>query len=134
MLDAAIRAAVSSWRCRSGTLSDMMSAMTPSSGRVRHSVLLAFKQGTTSGAVETIANGFLHLRDEIPTIRGIEWGSDISPENRQGGHTHAFLVTFDSEADRDAYLPNPARKAFLAGVLRPHLEMATVLDYVACEG
>jgi hypothetical protein len=39
-----------------------------------------------------------------------------------------------SEADRDAYLPHPARKAFIANVLRPHLEKVTVLDYVVREG
>ena len=112
----------------------MMSDMTPSSGRVRHIVLFALKQGTTSEDVETIAKGFVHLRDDIPQIRSIEWWHDISPEYRQGGHTHAFLVTFDSEADRDAYLPHPARKAFLSDVLRPHLDRATVVDYVAREG
>ena len=55
----------------------------------------------------------------------------MSPEGRQSGHTRAFLVTFDSPADRDAYLPHPARRAFLSHVLKPHLEKATVVDYVA---
>jgi hypothetical protein len=103
-------------------------------GRVRHVVLFGLKPGTTGEHVDAIARGFLRLRDEIPQIRGLEWGSDNSPENRQAGHTHAFLVTFDSAADRDAYLPHPARMAFLSNVLRPHLEKATVLDYVAREG
>jgi hypothetical protein len=55
----------------------------------------------------------------------------MSPEGRQGGHTHAFLVTFETAADRDAYLPHPARQAFLTHVLKPHLEKVTVVDYVA---
>jgi hypothetical protein len=101
--------------------------------RVRHVVLFAMKEDTTRETTEAITKAFLRLADQIPQIRGIEWGSDISPERRQAGHTHAFLVTFDSEADRDAYLPHPARRAFLSDVLRPHLEWATVLDYVARE-
>jgi hypothetical protein len=105
-----------------------------SSGRVRHVVLFALKPGTSSEDIETIAERFVQLRNDIPQIRSIEWGSDISPEKRQGGHTHAFLVTFESEADRDAYLPHPARQAFLSQVLRAHLERATVIDYVAREG
>jgi hypothetical protein len=103
------------------------------SRRVRHIVLFGFKPGTTPEDVETIAKGFLRLRDAIPQIRSIEWGSDISPEGLQGGHTHAFVVTFDSEADRDAYLPHPAHQAFISELLRPHLEKVTVLDYVPRE-
>jgi hypothetical protein len=101
--------------------------------RVRHVVLFGLKEGTTRESLEAITKAFLRLAEQIPQIRGIEWGSDISPEQRQGGHTHAFCVTFDSAADRDAYLPHPARRAFLSEVLRPHLERATVLDYIARE-
>lgn len=102
--------------------------------RVRHIVLFALKPGTTPEDVVAISQAFMRLREDIPQIRNLEWGRDIRAEDRQGGHTHAFLVTFDSEADRDAYLPHPARKAFIANVLRPHLEKVTVLDYVVREG
>ena len=44
-----------------------------------------------------------------------------------------FLVTFDTPADRDAYIPHPAHEAFVAQ-LEPHLDKATVVDYVARAG
>lgn len=98
---------------------------------VRHIVLLSFRQGTSEQTIAAIGAAFLGLQHEIPQIHAIEWGEDVSPEGRQGGHTHAFMVTFASERDRDAYLPMPPRQTFIADVLRPHLEKATVVDYVA---
>jgi hypothetical protein len=108
--------------------------MNEAPGSVRHVVLFKLKDGTSPQTIRRIEAAFAALRDQIPHIRGLEWGEDMSPEGRQGGHTHAFLVTFDNPADRDAYLPHPARKAFLAEVLRPHLDQVTVVDYVARVG
>jgi hypothetical protein len=96
-------------------------------------VLFNLREGTTAETIREIEAGFARLGEQIPQIRELEWGTDVSPEGRQAGHTHAFLVTFDTLADRDLYLPHPARKAFLADVLRPHLEKATVVDYIARE-
>lgn len=98
---------------------------------VRHVVLFKLKEGTTPSTVHRIEAAFTALRDQIPQIRALECGADVSSEGRQGGHTHAFLVTFDTLADRDLYLPHPARQAFLLEVLKPHLEKVTVVDYVA---
>jgi hypothetical protein len=44
------------------------------------------------------------------------------------GHTHCFILTFNSEADRDSYLPHPDHKAF-GELLGPCLEQVTVVDY-----
>jgi len=38
------------------------------------------------------------------------------------------VVTFSSEADRDAYLPHPAHQEFVA-LATPHRERSLVLDY-----
>jgi len=99
--------------------------------RVRHVVLFKLKDGTSAETIHEIETAFAGLRSQIPQIRELEWGDDISPEGRQAGHTHAFLVTFDTPVDRDIYLPHPARTAFLANVLKPHLDKVTVVDYVA---
>jgi hypothetical protein len=103
------------------------------SPRVRHVVLLKLKDGTTAETLHAIEAAFAGLRSQIPQIRELEWGTDMSPEGRQAGHTHAFLVTFATTVDHDMYLPHPARKAFLADVLKPHLDKVTVVDYVARE-
>ena len=51
-----------------------------------------------------------------------------SPEDLDQGYTHAFLLTFPSEADRAAYLPHPDHVAFTE-VVGPHVDAVHVVDY-----
>ena len=97
---------------------------------LRHVVLFKFKDGTKPEDIKAVEDGFKALPGKIPTIRGFEWGTNVSPENKSQGFTHCFLVTFASEADRDAYLPNPAHKEF-AGKLGPFIDKVLVIDYWA---
>ena len=46
------------------------------------------------------------------------------------GHTHAFVLTFASEAERDAYLPHPKHQEFVQWV-GAFVEKALVVDYWA---
>ncbi len=98
--------------------------------KLRHLVLLGFKQGTTDGKVQALIRQFVDLSDKIPQIKSLEWGEDVSCEGLQNGHTHAFLLTFDSEQARDIYLPHPDHVA-LADAVKPHLGTVTVVDYWA---
>ncbi len=107
-----------------------VSASASALGKVRHVVLFKFKDGSSPAQIQEIVAAFAALPQQIPQIRGFEWGTDMSPEGLQQGLTHAFILTFDSAADRDAYLPHPAHKAFV-DVLKPHLDKVTVLDFVA---
>ncbi|MGA2033032.1 MAG: Dabb family protein [Thermoguttaceae bacterium] len=104
----------------------------PNLGKVRHIVLFQFKEGTTPEQVKAIENAFRALPQKIPLVAGFEWGTNMSPENRAQGFTHGFLLTFKTPADRDAYLPHPAHKAF-GKLLGPHLEKVLVFDFVAKE-
>ncbi len=104
--------------------------MTQPNQYLRHVVLFQFKEGTAEEDVRRVADAFRALPAQIDAIHDFEWGTDVSVEGKTEGYTHCFLVTFRSEADRDAYLPHPAHKAFGA-VLRPHLEKALVIDYWA---
>ncbi len=45
------------------------------------------------------------------------------------GFTHGFLITFDSEESRDAYLPHPIHEQ-AKDVVVPRLERAIVFDFV----
>jgi len=101
-------------------------------GRLRHVVLFKFKDGAPAEAVAQIEREFALLKDRIPGIRAFEWGTNVSPEKLDQGFTHCFVATFDDAAARDAYLPHPAHKAFV-DLLKPHLEKALVVDYVARE-
>ena len=95
---------------------------------LRHVVLFGFEEGTTPDEVKAIEKKFASLPSEIPFIKAYEWGLDCSPEGLQKGHTHCFLVTFESEADRDAYLVHPAHKD-LGKLLSGKLKNVTVVDY-----
>jgi hypothetical protein len=59
----------------------------------------------------------------VGTVRSFEWGTNNSPEGHDKGFTHCFCLTFDTEADRDAYLPHPAHIAYG----QSHVEAADVL-------
>lgn len=95
---------------------------------LRHLVLLKFKSDTSPATIAEITAAFHALRTAIDTVRGLESGTDVSPEGLAKGYTHAFLLTFDDAAGRDHYLPHPAHQAFVAQ-LQPLLEDVLVLDY-----
>jgi hypothetical protein len=95
---------------------------------LRHVVLFGFKSTSSPQDVEKIVTAFQTLPGNISEIKGFEWGVNSSPEGLNQGLTHAFTVTFHSDADRDAYLPHPAHQEFV-GLLGPHLDKVTVLDY-----
>lgn len=95
---------------------------------LRHVVLFGFKPTSSPEDVQKIVEAFGALKGKISEIKDFEWGVNSSPEGLNQGLTHAFTVTFHSDADRDAYLPHPAHKEFVE-LLGPHLDKVTVLDY-----
>ena len=95
---------------------------------LRHVVLFKFKDSSTDEQVKQIEDAFCALPDKVDAIYDLEWGTDVSVENRQQGFTHCFLVTFLSEDDRAKYIPHPAHKAF-GELLGPHLDKVLVIDY-----
>ncbi len=103
-------------------------AKTMKSSSVQHIVLFKFKSETTAEKVKEIVAAFEALPSQIKQIKGFKWGTNNSPENLNKGLTHAFILTFDSEKDRDAYLPHPAHKAF-GGIVGPWLADVTVVDF-----
>ena len=98
--------------------------------KLRHVVLFGFNENVTPDEIKAVEAAFKALPDQIKSIKSFEWGTDISPEGLQKGHTHCFFLTFDSEKGRDKYLVHPAHKAFGA-MLGDKLSTVTVLDYWA---
>ncbi|QNN25401.1 Dabb family protein [Planctomycetales bacterium ZRK34] len=99
-------------------------------GLYRHVVVFRYKKDATDEQIQQINEAFAKLPEQIDTIRGYEWGTNVSPENLADGFTHCYLVTFDSADDIKGYLPHPAHQAFVKK-LRPILDKAFVIDYVA---
>jgi len=96
--------------------------------QLRHVVLFGWKAGADTAAINHVVAAFKALPSQITTIKSFEWGVNNSPEHLNQGLTHCFVLTFDSEKDRDAYLVNPAHKAFTQ-LLPNIMEKVTVVDY-----
>jgi hypothetical protein len=99
-------------------------------GKYRHVVLFKFKDDAPAEAVKRIELAFGALKGKVDLIRDFEWGKNVSPEGLSQGFTHCFFVTFDSKEDLEKYLPHPEHQNFVA-LLKPHLDKALVVDYVA---
>lgn len=97
---------------------------------LRHVVMFGWKAGTSTADIDKVVTAFKNLEHKIALIKSFEWGTNNSPENLNNGLTHCFILTFDNEADRDAYLIHPDHKAFGA-ILNPIPDKITVLDYWA---
>lgn len=97
---------------------------------LRHVVLFKFKDASSAEDIKKVETAFGTLPSKISQIKGYEWGTNNSPENHNEGFTHSFVLTFTSEADRDAYLIHPEHKAF-GKVLGPHLDKVLVIDFWA---
>jgi len=96
---------------------------------VRHVVCLKFKEGTKAEEIKKVETAFRDLKNKIPDlILSIEWGTNVSRENRDKGFTHLFFLTFATERDINAYIVHPDHKAFGA-LLGPVLDDVFVFDY-----
>ena len=98
------------------------------SGSLRHVVLFKFKDSSTTQDIDKVIAAFEALPEQISQIKAFEWGLNNSPESLNQGLTHAFLLTFSSEKDRDDYLVHPDHKKF-GSIVGPHLEKVVVVDY-----
>jgi uncharacterized protein YnzC (UPF0291/DUF896 family) len=97
---------------------------------LRHVVLFSFKSTSTAADIKIIEEAFRALPGKIKEIKDFEWGTNNSPENLAQGFTHCFFVSFNSEKDREIYLPHTDHKAFVA-IAGPHIDKVLVLDYWA---
>ncbi len=98
--------------------------------QVRHVVVFKYKAGATEAQIKEVTDAFRGLQDKIPGIVAFEHGVNDSPEGKNLGFTHVYLLTFENAQARDEYLPHPDHKKFgeLLGKLGV-LEDAFVVDY-----
>ncbi len=97
---------------------------------LKHAVFLKFKDDAPAEGVKAVEEAFAALPSKIDTIKAFEWGTNNSPEQHNDGFTHCFMVTFNSEDGRAAYLPHPEHTAFVE-VLKPVMEKVRVIDFWA---
>jgi len=98
------------------------------SSKLRHVVLFKFKETSTEADIKQVEDAFNALPSKIDVIKDYEWGLNNSPEGLNKGLTHCYFITFDSEKDRDTYLPHPDHLAFTE-IAGPHIADVVVVDY-----
>jgi len=98
---------------------------------VRHVVVFKYKAGATEDQIRQVTDAFRDLKRKIPGIVSFERGVNNSPEGKNLGFTHVYLLTFEDAKARDAYLPHAEHKKFgeLLGKLGV-LESVFVVDFV----
>ena len=93
-----------------------------------HVVSLKFKEGASKDQIKQVEEAFAGLKEKIPGIAVMTWGTNVSPEKHDKGFTHCFILGFQTEKARDEYLPHPDHKAF-GKVLGPVLADVFVIDF-----
>lgn len=99
-------------------------------GTLVHMVSFKFKPEAGEAKIKEVETAFAALKEKIPQVVSLEWGTNVSPEKLDKGFTHGFILTFNSAADRDAYLVHPAHEAF-GKLVGPTLADVFVLDFQA---
>jgi len=98
--------------------------------KLLHVVSFKFKDSASPEAIKKVEEGFRALKEKIPTMVNLEWGTNVSKENHNKGFTHCFIVTFKNEKDRDGYIVNPDHQGFAKSLGRV-LEDVFVIDFWA---
>lgn len=105
-------------------------AENPLEKELKHAVFFKFKKDAAPEDITKVEDAFAALPSKIDAIKGFEWGINNSPERHSQGFTHCFMVSFDSEEGRAAYLPHADHQAFVK-ILEPVLDAPRVLDFWA---
>ena len=103
---------------------------TPKKAKLHHVVAFKFKDTATPSQIKEVEEAFRGLKTKIPQVAKLEWGTNVSPEKRDKGFTHAWIVSFKNEKDRDLYLEHPAHKEF-GKLVGPVFADVFVIDFWA---
>ena len=112
------------------SLCSVAAAGSSKNAKLRHVVAFKFKDTATKGQIKAVEDAFRALKTKITEIKSLEWGTNVSPEKHDKGFTHAFILTFTSDKDRDVYLVHPDHKKF-GQLVHPLLADVFVIDFWA---
>ena len=98
-------------------------------GKVHHVVCFKFKTSATPDDIRKVEQAFSALQEKVPGIESLKWGTNVSPEQRNKGFTHCFILTFKTQKDRDTYLEHPDHKAF-GKMVGPYIDDVFVIDFL----
>ena len=75
--------------------------------QIQHMVLFNFKPEVSPKKIAELFNQLAELQHKVAGMTYFAGGPYSSSEGLNQGYTHGFLMTFESVAARDAYLPHP---------------------------
>jgi hypothetical protein len=96
--------------------------------KVKHIVLLKFKEGTTEEQITKFFEELLDLSETVPGIDDYVSGTNCSSEGYNQGMTHGFIMTFSDAAARDAYVVHPEHERVKA-ILLTMAESVLAFDF-----
>jgi hypothetical protein len=112
------------------TLPAMAATSKKAKGHLRHVVSFKFKESASKDDIRKIEDSFRALKAKVPQIAALEAGLNNSPEGLNKGCTHAWILTFNTEKDRDEYLVHPDHKEF-GKLVGPLVADVFVIDFWA---
>lgn len=98
--------------------------------KVHHIVLFKFKAQVQKETVDKIFAELEGLKSLISGITYFAGGPYSSDEGLNQGYTHGFLMTFESAAARDSYLPHPEHERVKEMII-PNLDSVVAFDFEA---
>jgi len=98
--------------------------------KLQHVVSLKFKAAASPEDIKKVETAFAALKQKIPEIVSLEWGTNVSKEKKDKGFTHCFILSFKSEQDCDTYIAHPEHKAFVK-LVGSVLDDVFVIDFWA---
>ena len=96
--------------------------------QVKHYGVFEFKPEVSDSQIETCFQAMNGMVGKIPGLLDFNYGPYDSDEGLNDGFTHGFIMTFDSPASRDAYLPHPIHEE-VKEVVVPCLHRFIVFDF-----
>ena len=94
----------------------------------RHYGMFQFHPEITLDQIDECFTEMRGMIGKIPGLLTMEHGLYDSPEGLNDGFTHGFIMSFDSAASRDAYLPHPEHER-VKQIVVPRLARVTVFDF-----
>ena len=85
--------------------------------KVKHIVLLKFKEGITQEQIAALFGEILDLTENVPGVEDYVAGTNSSSEGLNKGFTHGFIMTFTDSQARDAYLTHADHQRVKAQIL-----------------
>ena len=96
--------------------------------KVKHYGVFQFKPEVSDDQIGNCFKAMQSMVGKIPGLLDMIDGPYKSDEGLNDGFTHGFIMTFDSPAARDAYLPHPIHEE-VKEVVVPCLERVIVFDF-----